>query len=259
MTLLSIAVKNIRKILGNPVLLLLMIGMPIFQVFIMKTVTGSTGLAVSSKEAFTQVVLLGQSSGLSIDRLFAASTLVQYLLIAGIIASSMIIAEKQDHTLMRVLSAPVNRVQVVGGYLLGQSIILMIVAASIIGITSILFDIQWGRVWWEVLVLTAVIIFVTVSMGFVFSGIFRNVKLATGVMSFIIIIMTFMSGGFTFDDKFDSIGRFTINKWAFDAYSMLMDGKGLSAITQNLLVLCILGTLFSLAAVFLYGRENIYE
>lgn len=257
----NIAYKNIKSVLGNLVLLPMLIGMPIFQIIMMTSMLeGIVPEEVSTGvRQFTEIVVLSTGSSVSYSNLFAASTLVQFLLIAGIVVSAIIVDEKKEKTLMRTFAAPVEKIKIILGNVFGQLIIMLAVAGVIIAITNLFLGIQWGGSWLNVLLVALLLIYVSIAMGLVFSAMFKDAKLANGIMSFVIIIMTFLSGGFTFSENFDTVSKFTINKWAFDALGKLMEGSGFRDIALNLGVLGIVGTVLILIASVLYRRENVYE
>lgn len=261
MVVLKIAFKYVKTFMRSFILIPMLVGLPIFQIFIMRRVSGSLAeqtAAVPSSGA-VDLILLSSPQNVSFVSLIAASTLVQFLLITGTVAASMFISEREENTLMRVLAAPVGKWSVILGNLLGQCLVILLVAAAIMLISGVFFGIEWGNSYFNLLVVTLLILFVSTSLGFALSGVFKKANLATGVMTFIILIMTFLSGGFTLDDSFDKASYFTINKWAFTAYNGLQEGKSLGDIKGNLTVMALLGTVLLVSAILLYRRENIYE
>jgi len=261
MPVIAIAVRNIKTVLFNKLLVLLIVIMPVLQMFIMSTVIESAEVPQNGTVAsgFTEIILLGQTGGASLIRFFAASTLVQFLMMTGIIAAAMVIGEKEKHTLARVFSTPLKKRQIIAGNLLGHLVTTLTVALAVLVLAKLLLGIDWGNSLIDILVVTVFVVCTITALGFVFSGLFRNMKLAVGVMSFTIMAMTFLSGGFTSGDQFSVTSRFTLNKWAFDAYIGLMEGKNLWDIKFNLAVLAVISIVLGIAACILYRRENVYE
>jgi ABC-type multidrug transport system permease subunit len=210
-------------------------------------------------DPFIKVIVLGNTVNLPMIQLFTASTMVQFLLISGIIAAVMIVTQREDKTLMRVFSCPVSHGSIILGNLLGLSTVILIVAMIFIAITSMLLGISWGGSWLNIVIVTVFVIYAAASMGFLFSAIFRNVKLAGPIMSFVVMTMTFFSDSFTFSGQMDATARFTLNKWAYSAYNGLMEGRNLDAVYNNLLILGLSGTALLIIAILLYRRERIYE
>jgi ABC-type transport system involved in multi-copper enzyme maturation permease subunit len=257
----TIAWKNITSILRNWILLPLVVGMPVFQIFIMTSLLNNAagGKNTDWISSTVDIVILGKIDSTDMHSLFASGTLVQFLMIAGIIAASMVVSERQENTLLRIFAAPVRKWEIILGNLIGQSFFILVVAAAIILFSQFFLGIHWGNSFANMIVVTLSIIYVAVSMGFLFSGLFRNSKVASGAMSFVIIMMSFLSGSLTGGGQFPIIEDFTINKWAFEAYMLIMQGGTLADALPNLAVLAVVGTVLCIAAGLLYRRENIYE
>lgn len=256
----TIAFKNLKGLLFNKVLMLLVIGMPVFQIFIMTSLLKNTGYEGTDWLGSTfDVVILGKVDNTDVKSLFASGTLVQFLLIAGIIAASMVVTERQENTLLRIFAAPLRKWEIIAGNLAGQALYIMAVSAAIMLITHYFLGIHWGDSIVGIAAVTLSIVFVALSMGLMFSGMFRNAKVASGAMSFVIILMSFLSGSLTGGGQFQGIEDFTINKWAFEAYMLIMQGKSLVEAMTHLGVLAGIGTVMCFAAALLYRRENIYE
>lgn len=258
--ILKIALKNLRLMLQNVVIFPLLVGMPVFQILLIKEVMDQSipvGSPFDSK--IMEVVFLQQRMETSMAQNFAASLLVMFILIAGVMASTFLIDEKEQKTMLRVFSTPVRRIEYIIGNLLGHSIFVMGIALTIILITKYVIKIEWGSSWAMIVLVTILVMFVAISLGYCFAGIFNKSKLANGVMSFIIVAMTFLSGGLSFNGSFRGFSSFTINKWGFEAYIALMRGEAFGDIVSNLWVLFILGCSFTIISALLYRRENIYE
>jgi ABC-type multidrug transport system permease subunit len=262
MVILRIAVKTAKMVLGNGVMLLLLVALPVFQILVMQTILGNATPSASTSgvaSGFVDVIALEEYKSLPMVNYFASSTLVQFLLIAGVIAASAMISEKEDKTMMRVYTTPARKVEILAGSLLGQLMVIALVAVLVIAIYFFVFDISWGDSWPGVLIVTVFVLFVTSAVGFMVSGLFSKVGIGTGAMSFVIIAMSFLSDGFTLGGQFEATSRFTINKWAFEAYNKLMEGQPLASVVPNLAILGTVGCVLMIVAVLLYRRENAYE
>lgn len=257
MAVLHIAFKRIKDMLFNPIMLMVLVGLPLFQMFIMKTILGDTDTAGNAAESFVDITFVGLD--ISLVNLNAASTLVQFLLITGMIGASMFIQEREKNILVRVFSLPVSKNGIILGNAAGQVVVTSCIGAVVIALSKVALGVEWGNSWFSVLVLTVAVIYVSTALGFAFSGFFKSFKVANGAMVFFVMLMTFMSGGFSFDGQFETIGKLTINKWAFNAYARLMDGQSLGSIAPNILILMAMGTGLLILAFVVYGRENLYE
>lgn len=259
--ILTIALKNLRLMLQNVAIVPLLIGMPVFQILLIKEVMDQSIPVVRQtiNSSIMEVVFLQQRAETSMAQNFAASLLVMFILIAGIMAATFLIDEKEQKTMLRVFSTPIRRIEYITGNLLGHSIFMMCIALSIISITKYGIKIDWGTSWTMLSLVTLLVMFVAISFGYCFAGIFNKSKLANGVMSFVIVAMTFLSGGLSFNGSFRGFSNFTINKWGFEAYIALMRGEAFAEIKFNILILFLLGCSFTIISALLYRRENIYE
>ena len=258
MKVLYIAHKNIKAMFQNIPFLIFLIIMPLFQVYFINMMTDTQDFAKPLYN-YVEMVILNPSQNNALIQVYTSGILVQFLLIAGILAGAMVISEKENNTLARTFSTPVTRGQVLGGILSGHTINVMLITMIIIVSTHLLFDVNWGNSWFNVFVVSLFAVYVAATLAFIVSGLFKNGKLAGGVMSAVVIVMTFMSGGIIQGEQFDKISNFTINKWISEAYLKLMEGGTISDIKTNLLVLGIMGSIFLITAYIVYKKENIYE
>lgn len=238
----------------------IIIGVPIFQIFIMsKIFTEIESNVAFNTESVVELVFLGTGKPTSMVQEFAVAILVMYVLISGIIAATTIISEKEEHTLMRIFTAPIKKSQFIIGSLIGQATLLFFNSFTIIYISYLLFNVDWGTSLGGLAFATSLLGFVSLSMAFVAGGLFKNSKIASGVLSFVIVVMTFISGGLTQNGGFGLASKFTINWWGFDLYMKVIEGNPLANSSFSIIVLTTVGVILTLLAIFIYGRENIYE
>ena len=261
MTIWYIANKNVRLMLKNVFLLPLLAGMPLFQMFIMSLAFKNLGAAPANVPSkFIEVSILSSFTDVSQNLFYAPSTLVMFILISSIVAASMLIDEREDNTLLRTLTAPVTKAEVIGGNLLGCLWIIVVVSVLILASSSLLLGINWGQSYISLALAVLCTAYAGLAFAFLCTGLFKDSKVAGGAMSFAVVVMSFLSGGLTGSSgQFDYIGLFTINRWGNKAFEKLMEGQPLSSLSTELLVLFAAGTaLFAVSAV-LHGRESIYE
>lgn len=256
MEVLTIAKKNIRMLFRNVLFIIFLIVIPIVMVFFIDMIMDNA-VVTNDSHSFVETVILKQNNNFT--QTYTTGILVQFMLIASVLAASMVVTERENNTLMRMFIAPISKLKIIFGMLIGHSVFVTIIASLIIGLTSILFGIDWGDSWINIIIVTVFAVYVATSLSFIVSGIFKNGKVAGSVMSIIVVIMTFLSGSMVQDDKFNVISKFTINKWISDAYLKLMSGGTLESIRTNIFILVIMGTFFMLIASILYRKENIYE
>ncbi len=262
MVLIRLAVKNAKAILSNYLIIAFIILMPIMQLYMIKLITDNAAAAAAGMDAyqgFVDIVLTSKVNYGNLMEVYSSGILVQFILLTGMIAGSMMITEREQKTMLRLCSVPISKLKLLSGMLLGHSAVLFIITSVIILITRVAFDVSWGSSWINVLLVTVFAVFSAAAMAFLISGLFRSSKVAGGVMSMVVIGMTFMSGGIIQSDSLDVVSNFTINKWISEAYLSLMQGNGLESIAVNLLVLAAIGGTMMLIASMIYRRENLYE
>lgn len=265
MSVIIIAKKNIKVFLKNIALIPILIGMPVFQIYLLSSMMDNVLPTEGTVLGFVEIVLLRTAKpSIALAEFFAASILVTFLLIAGMIAATSIIEERRDHTLMRTFAAPLSKAEIIFGNLLGQVVTTFAVAVVIIAITQFFLGIDWGSNWAALGLVTMIVVYVAIALGFVFAGIFKDAKTAGGVMSFVVIMMSFLSDGLTAGSLtgsggFGVVSSFTINKWAYEAYIGVMQGRPVLDFSTNLVILLGIGTLFALWASVLFRRENVHE
>ncbi|MBM7615699.1 ABC transporter permease [Alkaliphilus hydrothermalis] len=259
MVLWSIAVKNFKDLAKNYLLLFFLILIPLMQIYLISDISQNAAQGgIDLQEGFVELITLTSGSS-DLLQTFTAGILVQFLLITSMIAGATIVAEREQNTMMRIYAAPVSKIKMLTGILLGHSATVLMITSIIIVSSFKLFDVSWGDSWINTMIVTLMGVFVGTAMSFLISAIFNNPKIAGGIMSIVVIGMTFMSGGLIQTDKLDTVSKFTINKWIAESYITLAQGGGLQDIIMNLTIIALIGTVLILTASFLYRREDLYE
>ena len=121
----------------------------------------------------------------------------------------------------------------------------------------------WGNSLILLFAITISVVFVAASMSFLLSMVLNSEKAAAGVISVLMLLMSFLGGSFTPLDgnsTLSAISYMTINKWAFDGFQKIMAGGNISSISTNLLVLIATGSILMVISVVLFKkRGSLYE
>jgi len=260
MVLWSIAVKNFKDLSKNYLLLFFLILIPLMQIYLISDIAENASQGgLDFQDGFVELVTLTSGGSSDLLQTFSAGILVQFLLITSMIAGATIVAEREQNTMMRIYAAPISKIKMLTGILLGHSATVLMITSIIILASYKLFDLSWGDSWLNTMIVTLMGVFVGTAMSFLISAIFKNPKIAGGVMSIVVIGMTFMSGGLIQTDQLDTVSNFTINKWITESYITLAQGGGLQDISRNLTIIALIGTVLILTASYLYRREDLYE
>lgn len=257
--MLSIAYKNIKGMIKNPFLIIFLTIIPIFLIGIIKSMVDKSEGFINGASSLVEVIILSKSKESILLQSFSATLLVQFLLLGSMVAGAMLVGEREKNTLIRMFAAPIKKSEMLMGILIGHSTIVFLICFLIIMLSNLIFKVSWGNSWINVFIVTIFAVYVATSLALIISGIFKSTKVAGTVSSFIVIFMTFASGGFTAGKGFKGISKFTINKWIADAYLKLMEGGNIHSIKVELLILAIMGTVFMIIASAIYRKENIYE
>lgn len=261
MEVFCIAYKNIKMMYKNILFLIFLVAVPIFQISLIKMIVDNAAKAESSRvpQGFVEISIISKGTTMFAIGEFSTGIVVQFILLAGILAGAMIVKEREENTLIRIFAAPISKIKILSGILVGHAIIILTISAVIIIAVKLLFGISFGNSWIDIGIVTIFAVYVSSGLAFLITGVFKSPKIAGAIMSVVIIIMTFLSGGMIPGKQFDDISKFTINKWISDSYLKLMEGNSLSSISKNLLIIGIMGTVFMTIAAVVYRRESIYE
>lgn len=254
-----IAKKVIKGFFGNLIYLPILIGMPMFQIFVISAIfkeIDSTTIS-SSGSNLVEIFIIKELPPISMLQGFSITMVIMFTMLTAIILAVTEISEREDKTITRIFSSPVKKSQYIAGCIIGQFIILVLSSTTLILLTKIFYKVDWGTSLVGLIIMTMALIFVSLAMGMFFSGIFNNSKIASGVMSFIVVVMTFVSGGLTMNSAFGGLSKLTINWWASQGFIRIVEGEALSSLLNPILVLVTLGIVFSMAATMVYRREGI--
>lgn len=257
----KLGINYIKRAFGNKFIIPLLIVGPLFQTFLMKAnLSGlSQGTGNSNGGGHVQLIMLGQLMPENMDQLVASSSLVYFIMLAGLVMVGLNVSDRKNNTLMRIYSTSVKRLSVATANITAQALITAFIAAMYIVLSEILFGINWGKSFTLITIVTVIAAVVSASLGFAASTLFRNPKAAVGTVTCILFVSAFLSDSFTLGGQFDDVSKYTINKWAYDAYMLLMQGAGLGTVGVNLAVLLCTAFLLLILGLFISGRERSYE
>ncbi|MDQ2085036.1 ABC transporter permease [Herbivorax sp. ANBcel31] len=206
-----------------------------------------------------QMIILDDYDKINSLNFYGASILVQLIFTCGVIVASFIASDKENHTLSRILMSPIRKIQILAGYLTGFVFSIMIVSIVYIVISSKLLEVFWGYSIFNLLFVTFICVLSSVSLAMLISTFVHNTKLAAGIMSILIILMTFLSGSTSATLQYSKTSSFTLFKWAFESYLNNMDGKVLKESFGNIYVLLISSLIFLTLSILFFRRKSIYD
>jgi ABC-2 type transport system permease protein len=202
------------------------------------------------------------SQSYSAVQYYSAHMLVMFMLYMGMASSQTLVTSKGDHSLARLQSMPLPAWKLLAGKMAGHTIITLIQASLILAGTSLLFHVSWGNSLLRLTLILALIMLFTLSLSAAVGMVLRTNR---GVMVFyqvIIMVMTFLSGGFTptIGDTLSRFGAYTMSYHASRSILQTMLGAGsTSAQTQSLLFLALWAFSAAILALLVYRKAGYRE
>jgi ABC-2 type transport system permease protein len=224
-----------------------------------------TSEAVKSEGSSGSSVKIGKLASsdakYSASQYYAASMLIMFLLYSGMGAAISMLREKETHTLMRLNSMPIPEVQLMLGKIVGNSLISLLQAIIIIGATTAFYHVNWGHSYGMLLIVCLLTITASMSLAIIGTMLARSVKSVTSIFQFLIIVMTFLSGGYSpLPEGFmQRIGEFTVNHWALQSMLRMMLGSSDSLIVQHVVVLVCIAAGLMIISLGAYRKAGYHE
>ncbi len=190
---------------------------------------------------------------------FGASMLIFFLLTSSMGLGMEITNDRNNKIFTRISSYPVSKNQYLLGKTLGNSIISILQAISVIVLTHILFKVNWGSDYVGLALVVLAVIFISSGISVIFSSMFKSSKTLSTVLIVFYWMLTFISGAFTPIPAFEDISKFILNKWAFESITSFMRGNPLIESIHYIALLIGLGVILWLLGVYLYRRRGSNE
>jgi ABC-2 type transport system permease protein len=230
----------------------------------------------AGKVGADQAILSGSQNAILVKGITATGEVVQFnplaymapgyallfLMYTATNAGRMILVEKRQGTLPRLLVSPTTAAQVlsgkmVGSYMTGALQMLILIAAS-----TILFQLKWGDPL-AVLILVLASVFGAVGWGMLLSAVIKTPGQVASVGSALMLTFGILGGSF-FDmgvmpDWVQTIAKITPNYWGQEGFYTLALGSGLGDITESLLALTIMGLILFIVSSQLFKRHGLME
>jgi ABC-2 type transport system permease protein len=221
--------------------------------------------AVKSERSDGSLVKVGKlavsDANYSASQYYAASMLIMFLLYSGMGTAISMLSEKEKHTLLRLNSMPIPEIQIMMGKIVGNSLISLLQAIIIIGATTAFYHVNWGHSYGMLLAVCLLTIAASMSLAVIGTILARSVKSVTSIFQFLIIFMTFTSGGFSpIPEGFlQKIGEFTVNHWALQSMLRMMLSSGESVIAQHIAVLACIAAGLMIISLGAYRKAGYHE
>ena len=232
------------------------------SVELQKQVAGeSSQMAAATSASFVHVGQLAASNGnYTAMQYYAASILVMFLLYSGMITAFSLQNEKENHTLSRLNGMPIQGYHILLGKIIGNVFLSIGQAAVIVGATMLFYGVDWGSHLLTLFLICLCIIIASMSLAIVVMLLFKSDSTIAMTFQTVIMIMTFLSGGFTpLPDGFlKQLGSYTLNYWGMQSMLHLMLGDS-AMVGHQILILGCIGVGLSLIAFLFYRKGGYHE
>lgn len=211
----------------------------------------------SADRSYITVSSPGESDqAYSASQYYAASMLAMFMLYSGMTTINSLFTERDKKTLTRLQAAPVGNGIIFAGKIAGNSLLAFMQAIIIILMTHWLYGVDWGTHPWLVVLICVLITLASMTLGIIVALVSKNATSASAMMQGIIIVMTFISGGFTpiAVDLVQRISEFTVNHWALQSFLRMMLDASMSEIMHNILMLGAVCAVLVAAAAVIYRK-----
>jgi len=173
-----------------------------------------------------------------------------------------LLAERSGGTLPRLLVAPLNTAQVLGGKVFGIFLTGVAQMSILIGGSALLFGLNWGSPL-EVIVLVLAAVTGAVGWGMIITALARTQGQAATVGSAVMLIFGILGGGFTglgvSGSLIQALGKITPNYWGLEGFAILATGGSLADLVEPVAALLVMGALLFAAAVVIITRRGLAQ
>ncbi|WP_145334579.1 ABC transporter permease [Paenibacillus xylanexedens] len=192
----------------------------------------------------------------SASQYYAAAMLAMFMLYSGMTTVNSLFTERDKQTLARLQATPVGNGVIFAGKIAGNSLLAFLQAIIIIVMTNLLFGVNWGGHPWLIVLICVLITLASMTLGIIVALVSKNAASANALMQGIIIVMTFISGGFTpiAIDFVQRISEFTVNHWALQSFLSMMLGATLQEVMHNIFMLGAVCAVLAAAAAVIYRK-----
>jgi ABC-2 type transport system permease protein len=185
-----------------------------------------------------------------------------FLMYTATNAGRMLLVEKRQGTLPRLLVSPTTAAQVLTGKMIGSYMTGMLQMLILIVASSILFQLKWGAPL-AILILVVASVFGAVGWGMLLSALIKTPGQAASVGSALMLTFGILGGSF-FDlgalpEWVQTVAKITPNYWGQEGFMTLALGAGMGQIWKPLLALTIMGLVLFIVSSQLFKRRGLME
>jgi ABC-2 type transport system permease protein len=165
----------------------------------------------------------------------SSGMMVQFAIFGLITAAMVLVMERKNKTLQRMLTSPVRRWEVIAGHMLAMFVIIFIQETLLIAFGQLAFGVPYMRQPFAVFIMMVTLAWWAASLGLLISALSRSEEQVV-TLSLIAMFLFASLGGAWFPlevagKTFAKIGHIMPTAWAMDGFqNLLMRGLGLQSI-----------------------------
>lgn len=182
MTIILIALQQIRLLLKNPLVVLLFLAAPLFMIFIFG-------------QAFTGVFIASGAPVKALDY-FGVTLFTMAVFQGTFIASWGVFKEQKANTALRLRLAPLGNVAVMSGLFLGSWLILLALATIILLLAKALLSVDYGGSLPALALPLLSLTLLASASGIAIATLIGSERAAGGVLNTLVPLLVFLGGGY---------------------------------------------------------------
>jgi len=188
--------------------------------------------------------------------------LVMFVFFAAALAAEMIVRERQNHTLERLLSSSVKRTSILGGVFTGSAIkgLIQIIIFWTVGILA--FRVDLGQSPLAVIILSVLMVLMSSAFAVMLATLARTPRSAASLGVITSLVLAPLGGcwwpSFLYPDWLQTVAKITPHAWATEGFNKLMlFGADFGAAAPEILALLVFTVIFSAIAVWRFRTSSV--
>jgi ABC-2 type transport system permease protein len=165
----------------------------------------------------------------------SAGMMVQFAIFGLITAAMVLVLERKNKTLQRLLTTPIRRWEVITGHLFAMFVVIFLQETLLVVFGQLAFDVGYARQPLAMLIMMVALALWAASLGLLISALAQKEEQVV-TLSLVAMFLFASLGGAWFPlevagETFSTIGHFMPTAWAMDGFqNLLMRGLGLQSV-----------------------------